>query len=297
MFFKKNTWLSFCYELRNNQTNTKMKYFSILLIFLTTFSYTQEFQGKALYMSKVGVDKSFMDNPRFGQYKSYMEKMLKQNTEKDYVLHFNSTESIYREQEKLDIDDGRGGFNWMAQYVGDNIGKLYKNTNDKVTINETEFMGRFFLLTDPLVEHKWKMTGESKKIGKYTCYKATYEKEVEESSFSFGSFNQSQNQNTKAKKMRKVQVVAWFTPEIPIATGPSRYGGLPGLILEVSDDKTTLLCTQIVMNPNEKIKIKKPKKGKVIPTSDFLVLQDEKRIEAREMWQRRSSSGSARLNR
>ena len=274
-----------------------MKYFSILLIFFTAFSYTQEFQGKALYMSKVGVDKSFMDNPRFGQYKSYMEKMLKQNTEKDYVLHFNSTESIYREQEKLDIDDGRGGFNWMAQYVGDNIGKLYKNTNDKVTINETEFMGRFFLLTDPLVEHKWKMTGESKKIGKYTCYKATYEKEVEESSFSFGSFNQSQNQNTKAKKMRKVQVVAWFTPEIPIATGPSRYGGLPGLILEVSDDKTTLLCTQIVMNPTEKVKIKKPKKGKVIPTSDFLVLQDEKRIEAREMWQRRSSSGSARLNR
>lgn len=275
-----------------------MKYFSILLIFFTTFSYTQEFQGKALYMSKVGVDKSFMDNPRFGQYKSYMEKMLKQNTEKDYVLHFNSTESIYREQEKLDIDDGRGGFNWMAQYVGDNIGKLYKNTNDKVTINETEFMGRFFLLTDPLVEHKWKMTGESKKIGKYTCYKATYEKEVEESSFSFGSFNQSQNQNTKAKKMRKVQVVAWFTPEIPIATGPSRYGGLPGLILEVSDDKTTLLCTQIVMNPTEKVKIKKPKKGKVIPTSDFLVLQDEKRIEAREMWQqRRSSGGTARLNR
>ena len=274
-----------------------MKYFSILLIFFTAFSYTQEFQGKALYMSKVGVDKSFMDNPRFGQYKSYMEKMLKQNTEKDYVLPFNSTESIYREQEKLDIDDGRGGFNWMAQYVGDNIGKLYKNTNDKVTINETEFMGRFFLLTDPLVEHKWKMTGESKKIGKYTCYKATYEKEVEESSFSFGSFNQSQNQNTKAKKMRKVQVVAWFTPEIPIATGPSRYGGLPGLILEVSDDKTTLLCTQIVMNPTEKVKIKKPKKGKVIPTSDFLVLQDEKRIEAREMWQRRSSGGTARLNR
>ena len=297
MFFKKNTWLSFCYIYNNNKTNSKMKYFSILLIFFTTFSYTQEFQGKALYMSKVGVDKSFMDNPRFGQYKSYMEKMLKQNTEKDYVLHFNSTESIYREQEKLDIDDGRGGFNWMAQYVGDNIGKLYKNTNDKVTINETEFMGRFFLLTDPLVEHKWKMTGESKKIGKYTCYKATYEKEVEESSFSFGSFNQSQNQNTKAKKMRKVQVVAWFTPEIPIATGPSRYGGLPGLILEVSDDKTTLLCTQIVMNPTEKVKIKKPKKGKVIPTSDFLVLQDEKRIEAREMWQRRSSSGSARLNR
>ena len=274
-----------------------MKYFFLLFIFFASLSYSQEFQGKAVYMSKVGVDKSFLDNPRFGQYKGYMEKMLKQNTEKDYVLNFNSTESIYREIEKLDIEDGRGGFNWMAQYIGENIGKLYKNINDKVSINETEFMGRFFLLTDPLEEQKWKMTGESKKIGKYTCYKATYEKEVEEATFSFGNFNQAQN-TPKKKKMKKVNVVAWFTPEIPIATGPSRYGGLPGLILEVSDDQTTLLCTKIVMNPTDKVKIKKPKKGKIIATSDFLVLQDEKRIEAREMWQKRRASGStARLNR
>ena len=289
-------WLSFCYIKMNNKSNF-MKYFFPFFIFFASLSNSQEFQGKAVYMSKVGVDKSFLDNPRFGQYKGYMEKMLKQNTEKDYVLNFNSTESIYREIEKLDIEDGRGGFNWMAQYIGENIGKLYKNINDKVSINETEFMGRFFLLTDPLEEQKWKMTGESKKIGKYTCYKATYEKEVEEATFSFGNFNQAQN-TPKKKKMKKVNVVAWFTPEIPIATGPSRYGGLPGLILEVSDDQTTLLCTKIVMNPTDKVKIKKPKKGKIIATSDFLVLQDEKRIEAREMWQKRRASGStARLNR
>ena len=289
-------WLSFCYNNMNNKSNF-MKYFFPLFIFFASLSYSQEFQGKAVYMSKVGVDKSFLDNPRFGQYRGYMEKMLKQNTEKDYVLNFNSTESIYREIEKLDIEDGRGGFNWMAQYIGENIGKLYKNINDKVSINETEFMGRFFLLTDPLEEQKWKMTGESKKIGKYTCYKATHEKEVEEATFSFGNFNQAQN-TPKKKKMKKVNVVAWFTPEIPIATGPSRYGGLPGLILEVSDDQTTLLCTKIVMNPTDKVKIKKPKKGKIIATSDFLVLQDEKRIEAREMWQKRRASGStARLNR
>ena len=289
-------WLSFCDINMNNKSNF-MKYFIPFFIFFATLSYSQEFQGKAVYMSKVGVDKSFLDNPRFGQYKGYMEKMLKQNTEKDYVLNFNSTESIYREIEKLDIEDGRGGFNWMAQYIGENIGKLYKNINDKVSINETEFMGRFFLLTDPLEEQKWKMTGESKKIGKYTCYKATYEKEVEEATFSFGNFNQAQN-TPKKKKMKKVNVVAWFTPEIPIATGPSRYGGLPGLILEVSDDQTTLLCTKIVMNPTDKVKIKKPKKGKIIATSDFLVLQDEKRIEASEMWEKRRASGStARLNR
>ena len=92
--------------------------------------------------------------------------------------------------------------------------------------------------------------------------------------------------------------ISELTPEIPIATGPSWYGGLPGLILEISDDKTTVLCTKIVMNPTEKTKIKRPKKGKVIATSDFLVLQDAKRIEAREMWNKsRARGGSARLNR
>ena len=247
-------------------------------------------------MSKISVDKSFLDNPRAAQWKGYMEKMLKQNTEKNYILEFNSTESMYKEQEKLEIEEGRGGFNWMAQYVGDNIGKLYKNVSDKVSVNETEFMGRFFLLTDSITDQRWKMTGESKKIGKYTCYKATYEKEVKEKVFSFGSWNNdNSNSAPSTSKTRKVEVTAWFTPEIPIATGPSWYGGLPGLILEISDDNTTVLCTKIVMNPTEKSKIKRPKKGKVIATSDFLALQDEKRIEAREMWNKSRRGSSSRL--
>ena len=274
-----------------------MKKLTFILLLSACFSFSQNFQGKAYYMSKISVDKSFMDNPRTAQYRGYMEKMLKQNTEKNYILEFNSTESMYKEQTKLDVDDGRSGYNWMAQYVGDNIGKLYKNVSDQVTVNETEFMGRFFLLTDSISDQKWKMSGETKKIGKYTCYKATYEKEVKEQTFSFGSWNNEGNQNKNVGKTRKVEVVAWFTPEIPISTGPSWYGGLPGLILEISDDKTSVLCTKIVMNPTEKSKIKRPKKGKVIATSDFLVLQDEKRIEAREMWNKRSSGSSSRLRR
>ena len=96
-------------------------------------------------MSKISVDKSFLDNPRRAHWRGYLEKMLKDNTEKNYVLEFNSNESIYKEEEKLEVDDGRGGFNWMAQYMGDNIGKLYKNNRDNISVNETEFMGRFFL--------------------------------------------------------------------------------------------------------------------------------------------------------
>ena len=275
-----------------------MKKIFCLLLLYPLLILSQDFQGKAYYMSKISIDKSWMDNPRFASRSSYMKDMVKRNTEKDYVLEFNSIESTYKEVEKLETEGQ--GYNWMANYVGENIGKIYKNAQDKISINETEMMGKFFLVTEDLEKTKWKMSGESKKIGQYTCYKATYTKQVEEKVFSFGSWNQTNgtNQPKKPKKMRDVEVVAWFTPEIPVSSGPSWYQGLPGLILEVSDDDTKILCTKIVMNPKEKSKIKRPKKGKVISNQDFVTLQDQKRIEAREMWQKarqRRQSSATRL--
>jgi len=274
-----------------------MKNFLSIMLLIPILCFSQDFQGKAYYMSKISVDKSWMDNPRFASRKSYMNDMIKRNTEKDYLLEFNSTESTYKEIEKLETEGQ--GFNWMANYVGENIGKIYKNAQDKISINETEMMGKFFLVTEDLENTKWKMSGESKNIGQYTCYKATYTKQVEEKVFTFGSWNQNNqtNQNKKPKKMRDVEVVAWFTPDIPVSSGPSWYQGLPGLILEVSDDKTTILCTKIVMNPKEKTKIKRPKKGKTISNQDFVTLQDEKRAEAVEMWRSRQKrqSSTARL--
>ena len=53
-----------------------------LFIFISSFSFAQDFQGKAYYMSKISIDKSFMDNPRFASRRGYMENMIKRNTEK-----------------------------------------------------------------------------------------------------------------------------------------------------------------------------------------------------------------------
>ena len=275
-----------------------MKKLFCLFLLYPLLNQSQDFQGKAYYMSKISVDKSWLDNPRFASRKGYMNDMIKRNTEKDYVLEFNSIESTYKQIEKLEAEGQ--GYNWMANYVGENIGKIYKNAQDKISINETEMMGKFFLVTENLENAKWKMSGESKKIGQYTCYKATYTKQVEEKVFSFGSWIQTNgtNQLKKPKKMRDVEVVAWFTPEIPVSSGPSWYQGLPGLILEINDNDTTILCTKIVMNPKEKTKIKRPKKGKVISNQDFVALQDEKRAEAAEMWRKsrqRRQSSTARL--
>jgi GLPGLI family protein len=52
--------------------------------------------------------------------------------------------------------------------------------------------------------------------------------------------------------------------------GPENYWGLPGLILEINDSKTVILCSKIVLNPKEKTVIKAPVKG-----SDFSKEYDE----------------------
>jgi GLPGLI family protein len=51
---------------------------------------------------------------------------------------------------------------------------------------------------------------------------------------------------------KDVTITAWYTPEIPVNQGPENYWGLPGLILEINDGKTVILCSKIVLNPKEK---------------------------------------------
>jgi hypothetical protein len=70
-----------------------------------------------------------------------------------------------------------------------------------------------------------------------------------------------------AEKM--VEVVAWYSPMIPVSQGPTEYWGLPGLILELSAGNTTMLCNKIVMNPEEKIIIKRPTKGEVVTKKQY----------------------------
>ena len=69
--------------------------------------------------------------------------------------------------------------------------------------------------------------------------------------------------------MKDVEVVAWYAPEIPVNNGPANYHGLPGLILEVSAGNTTMLCTKIVMNPEEKLEIQAPEKGKEVTKTEY----------------------------
>lgn len=80
----------------------------------------------------------------------------------------------------------------------------------------------------------------------------------------------------KKELSNKVTITAWYAIEIPISQGPSKYWGLPGLILEVNDGKTTILCSKMVLNTKEKLEIKPPKNGKKVTQKEFDTIVEEK---------------------
>ena len=65
--------------------------------------------------------------------------------------------------------------------------------------------------------------------------------------------------------------------------GPQEFWGLPGLILEVSYDKTTFLCSELVLNTSGKVTIEAPSKGKEVNKMAYQEIISNKMREFREM--------------
>ena len=78
------------------------------------------------------------------------------------------------------------------------------------------------------------------------------------------------------------KIIAWFTPAIPISSGPLDYGNLPGMILEVDIAEGTRLitATSIDKEPIEVSNMVKPKKGKKVSQEEFDKIMEEKMKEA-----------------
>jgi GLPGLI family protein len=96
--------------------------------------------------------------------------------------------------------------------------------------------------------------------------------------------------STAEADVRLTQIEAWYTLQIPVKHGPAEFWGLPGLILEVSADNTTMLCYEILINPKQRETIEPPQKGLVITKSDYRATMVEK------MTEMRNSFGGRRRN-
>jgi len=244
-----------------------------VLLFLHNPVQAQDFYGQAIYETKRQVgDYKFTRKDISEEMKLQIQERLRKASEKTFVLNFNKFESVYFQEEKLEAPAPGSGTAFKRRNGAD--GKQYKNVKEKLFISEEDFFGKEFLIQDSLPEWDWKLENETKKIGNYTCYKATIVIPVSEEKRQEFEEEKKLQANSKTafitvEKPKEKLITAWYTPEIPISQGPDGYWGLPGLILEVNDGKQMALCSKIVLNPKEKIEIKRPKKGKKLNQKEF----------------------------
>ena len=267
---------------------------TITLLTAIVFSCTlfaQNFQGKATYKSKRKVDIKLDSTRANAEMQSKMMEMLKKQFEKTYTLNFNSSESIYKENEKLGKPQGPNNMEMvMINTGGSDI--LYKSIKENRFTNQNDVFGKIFLIKDTLEKLGWKLEKETRNIGAYTCYKATLKREVKdiENSINFNKNNDSKEKK-EVSKMKEITITAWYTLEIPVSNGPGTFHGLPGLILAVNDGTETIVCSKIVLNPKNKADFSEPKKGKVVSQEKFESILEKKIKEMNERYSPNSRDG------
>ena len=243
----------------------------LLVLFVIKSLSAQDFQGVATYSSDRKMDIQLDSTRVNSEMQNQIQEMMRKQFQKEYTLRFNTNESVYKEEQTLNPTASTPGVRIMvAGSQSSDI--LYKNSKEKKYAAKREMFGKAFLVKDELTSYDWKLEDKTKKIGNYTCYKATAKRTVQtQRSVSINS-----EENTSEPKTEEVTIVAWYTPEIPVNSGPSTYWGLPGLIMEVSDGNARILCNKIVLNPKKKIAISAPEKGKVVTEDKFEEIMEKK---------------------
>ena len=301
-----------------------MKKIFLAVMSLTAFMATaqKDFQGMAVYESKTSTSefaKNFDGNKDMTpEMKNQIMERMKKMFEKTFVLNFDKSASIYKEEEKLDAPGQGGGGRMMASFMGGG-GTYFKNVKEKQYTVDKEVFGKEFLIKDSLPNLKWVLSDESKKIGDYTCFKATAIKEASKTDFrnyrrkkeepkkdtEEGKIDEKATTEKKEEKKtnffedidmpKEVTVTAWYCPEIPVNQGPDEYWGLPGLIMEVNDGKTIIMCSKLVLNVKEKIEIKAPTGGDKVSQKEYDDIMIKKMKEMSEMGGGPGSRGGMKM--
>lgn len=206
---------------------------------------------KVTYKVKVNLE----DYPK--TYKGFSEKKIKalkylysKRSELDYTLIFDNTEGYFylNNTPILESDIESKALNKIIKREKEKT-CYYNRANNEVILSRMRG-GERILVVDSLSKIKWDLTNESKKIGDFTCFKATIAK---------GKNLLAYDENLK--------IEAWYTPQIPIPFGPVQFEGLPGLILELKLGRNIYYASSVKYNQNDSII--KPTKGKKITRLEY----------------------------
>ncbi len=217
------------------------KVFLYLFLMAAVVAEAQKTEGTISFQQKMNLHKSI---PNIDEN---MKAMIPEYRTSEYQLAFTAAASLYKEVEADEEETDRNGN--VRMQMRRPKGEVYYNLKDKKRIEVREMMDKKHRIEGEMKTTPWKITEDTKMIQGLPCMKATFE-------------------DTTG---RKKQIEAWFTPAIPYSIGPESYGGLPGMILEVSvnDGETIFAATKIDYKTPLKEDLAEPKGGTPISEEDY----------------------------
>lgn len=232
-------------------------FLSAVLTFFLSWSRlsAQEIAGGTVTYEQVinyGLEGVF-DHPKWDAYIADLPKKGKAI----FTLTFTAETSLYQEdfKQKEPMSRQLQGALTKANYgkpPKEKLKKLYYDFAKKEQLEQVEFMTRFFLIASPLEGKDWKLTTKKKKVLDYVCMGADIE-------------------------MGDEIITAWFTPEIPISSGPEKFNGLPGLILGLEkNEEVFMLATVVDLTKPAATAVTLPEKGQKVSRQKMEKIKVEK---------------------
>lgn len=217
-----------------------MKKLFVLLFLFSTYCFSQTFEVK-YYENELNTNIGQLKETQNNLHPAFKKNFYSYKLVTDENQSFYKNEKIVQKFEKDDIS-----LSTMVTESGDTIKTfvssspydtrfkekyIYKDFR-KSKIYEELFFNQKYSVYDNILDWKWEILNETEIILGYKCKKAK--------SKSYGS-----------------DVIAWFTEDIPIANGPARFNGLPGLILKIKLPFLEINAYEIEFK-KEKINIEQP---------------------------------------
>ncbi len=225
-----------------------MKKFVIGLVLLNAWAmaFAQKNEGVISFEEKVNMHKMIKDEA--------VKAMVPEFRSSKMELYFRGDECLYKASEDDDEAEQGGGGGGGRIMMRRPQAETYRNFATEQRVVQQEGVGKKYLIEDSIKMLPWKLMGDTKKVLSYNCIKATY--------------------NDTA---RKQNITAWFTEDIALTAGPSRYGSLPGMILavDINDGEMMWTATKVDFKKIKDEDIKAPTKGEKITDAEFRKKMDE----------------------
>jgi GLPGLI family protein len=250
----------------------KVLYSSLIGLSLLCFSSSilAQQSGRIVYHEKFDMHRNIPEEEEM------MKSMIPPFMETERLLLFGDNKALYKdydgESDDISIQHAEDGMDIDIQMEMPETQFFFDFAKGEM-IQQQEFFGRDFLITEETPDVDWKITSERKEIQGYDCIKAEYQNPASE----------EEQDGPGMVNLRSMDAVAWFAPSIPVSAGPMGYGQLPGLILELDlgDGNMVISASSVELGDISEKDLEKPNKGKKVSREEFEAIAAEKMEEMR----------------